>query len=326
MFVMTCAIKIANYKPVPPNSVKWVRSIDNYSDTCTIRIPAICRLQTSGDHYEMVPTAQAFKEGDPVEVWAGYDNKNYLRFKGFIRRVNFSIPLELECEGFSYQLRKMEGYTKSYAQTTVKQLLKDLIVGTSIRLSDKIPDIPLKNIYFKNVRGTDVLEYLKDKCLLTLHFNYDELYCGLRMTDIKGTVRHRIGWNVVKDSELKFERNRELAKVNIRVEKRIINGHKKKAVRGVKDGSEKILKIRHLEDEKFLAQIAEQKRQELLFRGYEGNITGFLVPYVEPGMATRIDDLKYPERTGSYFIERVDGEFSSSGGRQKITIGALLAT
>jgi hypothetical protein len=324
MFLMTADIKLGPFKPVKPSSLKWSRSIDNYSDTAIIRLPAIARLKRNGDEYQNVQSGLQFTEGMKAEVYCGYDGRNDLRFKGFIRRVNFTVPLEIECEGYSYQLRKKEGYTISYGSTTVKQVLSDLIKGTDIKLSDNMPDIPLKNIYFKNVKGTDVLEYLKDKCLLTIYFNFEILYCGLRMAEIKGTVRHRLNWNVLKDSELKFETNRELATVNIQIEKRLADGTKVKAKHGVKDGSVKILKIRHIDNAALLKQIAEEERKKLLFRGYEGSITAFLIPYVEPGMASRIDDPTYPERTGTYFIERVDGEFGISGGRQKIGIGALL--
>jgi hypothetical protein len=326
MFVMTANIIIGPYKPVKPTSVKWSRSIDDYSDTATIQFPAIARLKRDGDQYEIVQTGLQFEEGMTVQVLCGYDGNNSLRFQGFIRRINFSVPIEVECEGYSYQLRKIEGYTKSYSSVTVKQLLSDLVKGTDIKLSDQIPEIPLKNIYFKNVKGTDVLDYLKKKCLLTVYFDFDILYVGLKMTEPKATVKHRLNWNVIKDNDLKFESGKELAKVNIQIEKRTADGTKKKAVSGIKDGSVKVLKIRHIFDEALLKKIADEERNKLLFKGYEGKITGFLIPYAEPGMASKIDDTRYPERTGTYFIEKVEGHFSQSGGRQIIQIGALLGT
>lgn len=325
MFLMTAEIKIGSFKPFAPNAVTWSRSIDNYSDSALIKVPAIARLRRDEDSYENVQTGQAFTEGMPTEVLCGYDGKNLRRFKGFVKRVNFSIPLEIECEGYSYQLRKKEGYTASYGATTVKKILADLVAGTDIVLSDLIPEIPLKNIFFKNVKGTDVLDYLKEKCLLTVYFNYNVLYAGLKMTEVKSTARYRLNWNTIKDNELKFDSGRELATVNIQVEKRLKDGTKRKAKDGVKDGSVKVLKVRHIEDEALLKKIAEEERQKLLHKGYEGSVTAFLIPYAEPGMACSIDDIRYPERTGVYFIEKVDGSFSSNGGRQKIGIGALLS-
>jgi hypothetical protein len=324
MFIMTSNIKIHNFKPVKPFSLKWTRKVDSFSDTASIKLPAIAMLKTNGDTYEKVETGLQLKEGMKVEISAGYDGRNDLRFKGFISRRVFSIPLELECEGYCYQLRNKFDFNCSHASITVKQLLQDLIKGTDIKLSDAIPDIPLQNIRFKNATGIEVLEYLKTKCLLTVYFNFDVLYVGLKMTEVKKHVPFQLGWNTIKDNELKFEPNKPFAKVNIKIEKREKGGHKKRGMTNVKDGSIKTLKIRHITDEASLKAIADQKKSEMLNRGYEGKITSFLFPYVEPGMAAKITDSKYPERTGLYFIESVEGEFGPQGGRQKTGIGVTL--
>jgi hypothetical protein len=325
-FVLTANVKIGDFKPVKPSSLNWKRDINDYSDTASIRLPAIAMLKTNGGTYAKVDTGLQMKEGMKIIIEAGYNGTNHVQFKGFLRRRNFTVPLELECEGYSYQLRKKEGYNKSYKQVTVKQLLSDLIAGTDIKLSDKIPNIPLKNIYFKNVKGTDVLDYLKEKCLLTVFFDFDVLYCGLQMTDFKSKVNYRLGWNVIKDNELKFEQDRELAKVNIQIEKRDKDGRKIKAHTEIKDGVTKNLSIRHIYDPALLKKIAEEERKKLVYRGYEGKITSFLFPYVEPSMAANITDTRYPERTGLYFIESVNGSVNQSGGRIKIGIGASLGS
>jgi hypothetical protein len=324
-FIMTSNIKLGNFKPVKANAVKWSRKVDNFSDTATIKVPAITMLKVNGDTYEKVETGLQLEEGMKVEIYAGYNGNNDLRFKGFIRRKNYTVPLELECEGYAYQLRKKVDFSASYKSTTVRALLEALIKGTDIKLSDAIPDIPLTNLRFKNAKGTDVLQYLKDKCLLTVYFNYEVLYVGLKMTEVKSKALFQLGWNVIKDNDLKFEKNKELAQVNIKVEKRDKKGHKIHAQADVnKYSSVKTLKIRHITDTNSLKAIADQKRKELLNVGYEGKITAFLKPYVEPGMAAKIIDKKYPDRTGLYFIESVEGDFSTSGGRQKIGIGVTL--
>lgn len=326
MFVMTADIRIAGFKPLKGNSLRWRRDVRQFSDTASIRMPGLAMMKRDGDTYSQVDTGLQLKEGMKVEIWAGYNGQNELRFKGFIRRRNFTLPLELECEGYSYQLRKKQGYSAYYAATTVRQILQDVTAGTDIKLSDRIPDIPLKNIYFKNVSGVQVLEYLKEKCLLTVFFDFDVLYCGLEMTDYKKVIPYRLGWNVVKDNDLKFEADRELAQVNIQVEKRDKDGSKKKGKTDLKDGSTKVLKLRHIYDEASLKKIAEEKRQELLYKGYTGAITTFLTPYAEPSMAAKISDSRYPEREGLYFIDSVEGTFDQNGGRQKIGIGRLIAT
>jgi phage protein D len=309
-------------KPFKVNAIKWKRSVEDFSDSCVIKMPAITRLTKHGDIYERIQTGLLFKEGMKVEVTAGYDGENDLQFKGFISRINFSIPLELECEGYSYQLRRKLDFTKAYKSTTVKKILTDATNGTDIKLSSEIPDIPIDKVSFNNVSGIQILEWLKEKCLLAVYFNHDILYVGGLELEPKETKEFRLNWNTVKDSELKFG-VKEFTAIRIEITKRTENGKKLKAGAGKKDGQTKKLKT-YLKDESILKQIAERERTKLVNKGYEGSITAFLKPYIEPGMAIYIDDAKYPERKGRYFISAVEGEFSSNGGRQKLVISNSL--
>lgn len=322
MFTMTSDIYIGTFKPVKPHSVKWSRSVENYSDSATIKLPAISMLKREGDVYERVQTGLQFKEGMPVEVHAGYGT-NVLRFKGFIRRLNYSTPLEVECEGYSYQLRKKLDFSKSYQNTTVRKILDDLVQGTDIKLSDAIPEIPLSKATFQSCSGIQVIEWLQSKCLLTVYFNLDTLYVGALQLEPKKSVKFRLGWNTAKDTELKFNDRKEFAEVRMEVGGRKKDGTKGKAFDGKSDGQVKRLKTA-ISDEATQKKLAEQARRDFVNMGYEGSITAFLMPYVEPGMAVIINDTKYPERKGTYFVSGVEGEFSSSGGRQKVNIGYSL--
>ena len=324
MFKMTADVLIGPFKAVKPSSLTWERHVDNISDTGTLVLPGICRVicidRTNYDK-EIVPTGQQFTEGMPITMMAGYDGYNNQVFKGFIKRINFKIPLEVECEGYAYQLRKLQ-FSKSYSNTTVRQICQDLIQGTDIKLSDKIPNIPIQKVWFQNYTRLQVLEYLKEKCLLTVYFNFDELYVGLKAGELKQIVNHRINWNVIKGDDLQFNADKEFATVNIKVQKRSSTGHRKTGKASVvHPGNEKVLKISLIEDEAVLKQIAEEEKKRLNNRGYSGKITTFLIPYAEPGMTSNITDKIYPERSGRYFIEGVDGNFSQHGGRQTISIG-----
>lgn len=328
MFVMTANIILGTYKPVKPHAISWKRSIDNYSDTASIKLPAVAMMKKATGNYEQVETLLQLKEGMKVEIEAGYNGLNQVRFKGFIRRRNFSTPVELECEGYSYQLRKKIGINKSYPTgTKLKVLLQDMVDGTDITLSNSIPDVTIQcPVPFKNVSGIQILEWLKEKMLMTVYFNFDVLYVGLRETELKGTVKFRLGWNVVKDDALKFNADREYSEVRIQLSNRKADGTITKAYHGPKDGSIKEIKMGVHVDDATLAKIAIDKKNEYVNTGYEGTITAFLIPYVEPGMAASIDDKRYPERKGSYFVDSVDGDFGPSGGRQKIKIGNVLTS
>lgn len=321
---MTSDITIGFYLKVKPNAFTWKTSIDNFSDSAEIKLPAIAYLKKEGDEYDRVQTGLKLSEGMKVEIKAGYDGKNSTRFKGFLRRINFTVPLTLECEGYSYQLRKKLDFTRSYKNTFVRNILQDLTLGTEIKLSPFIPIVPIDNATFKNVTGIQVLEWLKEKCLLTVYFNYDVLYVGALALEPKKTQTYRLGWNVIKDNDLKFNDKKEFSDVRVTIESRAKSGEKKKAFAGNLAGQNKIMQTA-IRDTGTQQKIAEQKRKELVLQGYEGSILAFLEPAIAPGDTATIQDKKYTDRTGRYFVTGVEGSFSSSGGRQKINIGYKLS-
>jgi hypothetical protein len=322
---MTANIAIGPFKPMKPNAVKWKRSLADYSDTATIKLPAIAMLRKDGE-YKQVETGNQFAEGMPVTVQVGYDGKNETRFKGFVRRINYSIPLEVECEGYSYLLRKKLGFKNSYPSgIKMKTLLQDLVKDTDIKLSDKIPDITIQTpVTFPGSTGTQVLDWLKEKMLQTVYFNGDVLYVGLQQAEIKKTIKMRLGWNVIKDSELKFNDKKEFSEVKIEVRQRGKDGKIARASHDDKYTETKAVRLGVRLDKATMAAIAADQKARLVNRGYEGGLTTFLAPYVEPGMAVWIDDRRYPVRTGKYLVAGEEGDFSASGGRVKVKIGNSL--
>ena len=321
MFLMTADIKFEGFKAVKPSSLKWNLSIDNISDTATIVIPAMCGLVDKDNNYSIVQTGLILKEGLRVEIYAGYDGENDLQFKGFIKRINFKVPMEIECEGYSYQLRRCM-INKTFGKTTVKEVLNYLLAGTDITLSDKCPaNIVFEKQTFYNYTAIQVLEYLKEKYLLTVFFEFDKLYVGWRATYNAGKVKLRLNWNVIKDDQLLFSTYTG-STVHIEMESRAKDGTRKKKKAGnvLKPGDVKKVKTLIDDDgDKELAandlQLQENKK------GFTGGMLAFLKPFIRPGMTVEIIDKKYEERNGSYFIDTVDGSFNTSGGRQNIKIG-----
>jgi hypothetical protein len=77
-------------------------------------------------------------------------------------------------------------------------------------------------------------------------------------------------------------------------------------------------------EDSYMQKMVADAKATLVNRGYEGSFTAFAHPYVEPGDSVPIDDPKYKERAGSYFVNEVSGSFDTGGGRQIIKIGSRL--
>lgn len=326
MFIMTADITIGSFKPFKPHSVSWKRSVDSYSDSALIKIPAIAMLKTTGDTYKQVESGLQFTEGMKVQIDCGYNGKNITRFKGFIRRINFSTPIEIDCEGYSYQLRLKTNFNKSYPSgTKMRTVLTDLVQGTDIKLSPLIPDVTVTSpMPFPNSSGIQVLEWFKERMAQTIYFNYDELYVGLKEIPSRGTAKYKLGWNVVKDNDLKFNDKKEHANVRIQLQSRNKDGSYTKEIYDSKFTDVKVVRVYVKFDDAYMKLMAQDLKSKWVNKGYEGMITTFGVPYVEPGYTAGIQDPRYVQRTGNYFVETVDGDFSPNGFRQKVKIGNSL--
>lgn len=323
-------------KPVtisgPVNSLKWNNSIDNHCNSAQIVIPGICRLK--GHNYgvdssekQSVPVNQVIKAGMRIHFECGYDNKNKQRFSGFVVSTNVkNSRILVECEGYSYLLRN-KNFDKHYNNPKLRTILNDLVAGTKIKLSEKIQDITFSgSINFRRnslstIRGIDVVEYLRDECGLTVWFNGNEMYVGLKFIQEGNTVKCRVNWNVVKTDTLLYK---ESEPYQIQIQTRKKDGSKIIVTEGT--GTTLNVKVKHIKDEEYLKKMLLDKQKDMSPGNYSGSLLLFLEPAVKPTDIISLVDSTYPERSGSYFVESVEGSFSTSGGRQTVKIGIKLPT
>ncbi len=329
MFSLTCKIIIGNYKLFSVTDVKIKRSIYSFVDTATITLPASARLQTdAANPPASVLTAATFQEGDQVEIWLGYDNNLQREFKGFIKRVNAATPCEIECEGYSWQLRRKNilWATEKNKTTKLKDLLATLIKGTDIKLSKSIPDMDVQQFSEGNLSGTEALDWIKKNLYLTVYFAEDELYAGLAFIEQPDSahVKYEIGGNLVKDDQLKFRRAED---VKIQIKAVSFDNHNKpiEGKAGDSSGAIRTIYVQHINTEEKLNKIAESKLGDFRYNGYEGKITGFLEPFALPGYRVILRDDNYKDREGTYLIESTEVKFGTGGGRRTCDIGVKIS-
>jgi hypothetical protein len=332
MFLMNSVIIVSHregdrylvYSNIKPNAIKWKCSVSNFADTCTVTLPLAPYMRNNkANHTIFAPDTGAgdtvFAEGDYITIDAGYNYDYKEIFKGYIRRVNYAQPLVLECEGFPYQLKDLM-FNKSYKKTTLKQILNDVIKGTTIKLSPYIPDVNLSSLTFKNVPGLKMLEWFQKELLCAVWFDFDTLYVGAsRYAVPKPTVKLRIGWNTAEDKELKRSQSDTKVIINL-VEKSSAGKVKRTKSEASRYDNIKEVKVRAGLPDSFLRAVAAELQKKEDYRGYQGNVTAFLQPYFGKGYVCQIIDEKFPDRQGKYFVEAVEGDFSEKGGRQKLTL------
>lgn len=300
------------------HSVEIERDIFKINSSCKIQIPISSRLEYKGKGYtESVQTAKQFARGDKISVWLGYGDNLKLEFSGFIYRLNYKTPLEIECEGYEFLLRS-PCETKTWSKTNLKTVLEYIIKDTDIVLSDKVPEMNFtKYIIPANMTKLEALQVVKEKYGIAVFFMEKTLYAGLAYVIDLGTVKYKLGWNTIKDDELKY-RNADDVRLKIKAVWIKPDNTKLEAEVGDPEGSQRTLFFYNVSSKSELEKLAKEEMKKYKYSGYEGKITTFLQPFAQPGMKGILQDPKYSEREGTYYITKVKIKSDKGGGRRTV--------
>jgi hypothetical protein len=336
MFVLNSCITIGSFKKVKPHEVKITKSVHEYVDRAFIHVPTTARLQRAGEVItESADTAKQFKEGDFVNINLGYNGKLVNEFKGFVTKINFKTPIEVECEGYSYQLRKNQ-YLKVFKNTKLIDILTFLIADTDITINKKhLSDVMITKLVLQKNNGVEALEMIKKMLnnLVKIYFQGSVLCAELfPVVPFAETAFYKLGWNVVKDDSLKLKepKNEDITVVykHTSVDGTRIKGtHKLKQIvtKGKATGNGETKEVKSsIKDEATLSKLAKADANKQSYKGYEGKIKTFLQPYCEPAWRASITDAKYPERSGIYLVESTEVTYGMGGARRTVGIGIKL--
>ncbi len=317
MFVLCSEIKIGSVSFKSVHDVQIKRSIYNLAATAIVKVPVTAVLKHAGEPPAHIETANAVKVGDKVEIRLGYDGRFNTEFTGYVKRLNYKVPLEIECEDEYYRTRQVD-CVFSKKETTLKQCLNTILPEIEI---SSCTDLTLKNFIVNHKPGSWVLGYLKKEYGLTVFFDLDgRLYAG-KAHDVQGeAVKYQLRYNVIKDDDLKFQLAQDV-KMKVKAICYYKDGTKIEGEIGEEGGETKTLYYYDVKDAKELKALAQEELKRYSFDGYRGKIETFLIPFALPGMVAELDDPVYRERSGNYYIESTEVTFGTGGGRRKVEIG-----
>lgn len=192
MFVLQSQISIGAYRFTRIVEVEVMRSVHHLSATARLQMPVSSVIKGEGEVLGQEETARAVNIGDPVEIRLGYGRENHLEFKGYVRRINRSTPLEIECEDEFYQTRSQE---VSFSGQTVKiaELLNDC--GLSV---GEAADREVRNFVVDKQPVSEVLRRLAVEGGLEVFFDLDgKVHAVVPGSRQAGTVKYVLHRNVI---------------------------------------------------------------------------------------------------------------------------------
>lgn len=322
MFILKSEIKIGDFVFHSVSEVEITKSTEELSDTAVITMPSKFKIRHNGEE-KLVENA--IKVGDKVEIKLGYEEKyEGVEFVGYVTAIGSKIPLEIKCEDAMWVLRR-KNITHAYnSGTTLKEVLKKVVEGTDVELSDKIPSIKIDKLVIRMANGTQVLQKLKEHLALSIYLDSEgKLYAGLeQLNNLHKEAIYDLNYNLVENN-LEYK-TAEQKRLRIKYTYMDSKNKKKSVEVGDKDGELRTFHTSIISDEKKMEEMAHAEMQKLKYDGFEGSVKSFLIPYASHGMTAVIKDKEHPNREGKYFIKKVVTSFGSNGARREISISNKL--
>lgn len=315
MLAMEYKIKIGKYTLGYVDSVRIRKSVESLSDTAEIILPATYINKS-------IDIESKLKEGDTVAIELGYDNSLQMEFKGYLNTITTDdSSVKLECEDDIYLFRK-EIKNKELKKVSLFTILKYLIeqVDKSYGLSCDY-DFKYDKFVIKDVNAWDVLKKVQDETKANIYFKDKTLHVHPQYKEIENSkaITFDFARNIEKSS-LKYKKA-DQRKYFVEVEGVGKDGKRIVVTVGKQGGEKRNIKIYGVTDKISLQKRGEQELQQIVYTGFEGNFTGWLVPYCEPTYKIELRDSEYPEKNGVYYVISTEVNFSSQGGERIISIG-----
>ena len=316
MYTMQYDIQVGNYRLGMLDKVEIHKSVEQLADTAVITLPASqynCALQVEGK----------LKRGDSVTIKFGYKETGLeLEFAGWLQRISTDGGnLKLHCEDNLFLFRK-EMPNEVLKNVKLEDLLKKVINGCGVAVEISCSySWTYSKFVINNATGYDVLKKIQEESGADIYL--DERLHVHPPGEIVGIERfYDLALNVEKE-DLTYRRAED-KKVKVVVKALLSDG----TVREVETGStggEKVEIKCPTSDEASMKARGELEVKRRTFDGYEGSITGWLIPMCKPADSVTLKDRDYPYKDGTYFVTSVTTEFGKEGGSRKIDLGFRLS-
>ena len=313
MYCLTWDIKIGKYSLKTLKEVKITTSVLNLSDTATITLP--------GKYLNAwVEIEDKVQVKDRVEIKLGYDDKNETEFTGYVKRISRdNNSLVIECDD-AFCLLEKTLKNAEYKSITLKDLLRKMLEQVDPALKVECDyDFTYDKMVIFHQTALDILKKVHEDTKANIWFEENTLHIHPCYQKPKGEVSIIYDTKVnVQSNELKWKK---LSDKKISVEVIFVDnkGKRQSRVFGSKDGT-KITKYVESSSESDLQKAAESEYGVWNYEGFEGNLTGWLIPNTKAGDSILLRD-RDRKHEGIYYVTGVDIEFGQSGAKRKVSLG-----
>jgi len=297
---------------VKVESVEIHKSVDLLSDTCVIKCP--------GSVYGKALSVEGKVEpGARVVVELGYNDELKTEFEGWLQRMDTDDgSLIFNCEDDLFMLRKPV-VDKQFKNAGLKDILQYVVdqTGCGLKVSCKMT-ITYDKFVISMAQGTDVLKKIQEETKGNIYIKDGALQVHPLYKEKGGEVVYSFQRNI-ETADLKYRR-KEDRRVEVVVEATQPDGTRISERSGTTGGETISMEGGGMSREG-MKQKAENEVAIRSYDGYEGSVTGWLIPWVEPTWTAVIKDADYVYKEGGYYVVSVTTTVDEGGGKRKVELG-----
>ena len=332
MYRMSHEIRIGDTVLPILTSVKIRKDVTKLTDTATITCPAV-------SHGRNLTFVKGIAKWQRVSIKLGYDDRLETEFEGYVKSVaTHENMLEIECEDalLLFQRVDMPNGEMKDATLTLKKVLEHVLAEVNSFISREKLGEPLglncayeygyNKKAFLNETAYSVMESVQKEGLPNIFIHDNVLNIAPQFMETAGEATYSMQRNICKEGmKLKWrDANNEGLYVEVKGKNK--EGKEVKATKGKPNTGNKLTVDfgSRITDQTSLETIADNIYRQKVYTGYEGDFAGWLVPFCDAGYLVRITDERDTLRAGRYYVTAVTVEYSSSGGKRTVSLGAVL--
>lgn len=276
----------------------------NLTSTATVVLP---RKTADFNRYAI---KEVFQEGNPVSIFAGYNNEDYEEFAGYISKIEPGIPIVLRLEDEMYALKR-----KTISVSNLNISLRELLTICADGREVDCDDTKIGKVFYDSVYASQILDDLKKQ---DIHcFFRGKVLTAMKVCDsnaelVQILLERTAGENL---------KDKSIEKVLVKVVSHRKFGKNLKFEYGEEGGTTIKFEQNGLTQAE-IEVIAKSAYARAKTPGLEGEITLWGVPRITHGMRIELDSTMYPERKGVFYVNAVKKRLSKEVGfKQIVTLG-----
>lgn len=317
MYTLQYDIRIGDYTLGMLDKVEIKKSVELLSDTAVITLPA-------AQYNVALNVEEKLKRGDRVVVCLGYEEEGLREeFAGWLRKIGTDGgSITLECEDDLFLTRR--GIANEVLMNVrLGALLEKVVSSCGLDLSVKCSyEWTYGKFVINDATGYDVLKKVQEECGADIYIKDGVLHVHPPGEMVGENRLYDFARNIEKEN-LVYRRTED-KKIKVTVKALLPDGTVKEMECG-STGGEKIEIRCAASDDASMKARGELEVKRRSFDGYEGSITGWLIPVCSPSDSVTIHDGDYEYKNGTYFVSSVTTIFSKDGGVRKIDLGFRLS-